>query len=184
MPATNGNAAYDLSLYEKKEPEKKAERKIRETEYRHINSSKSIRVKKLKRINRTSSLKMPTAFRSLAQSIGVRRMAAAGASFLALMVFFIASVGYQVRENELTAQIEATQNELTKLKNDYDGLMVQYDTKMSDSAIEEYAREKLGMQKRENFQLEWISVGEQEEFNTQDETKKGGLIDVIASYFD
>lgn len=184
MSATNGNAAYDLSLYERKEPEKKAERKIQETEYKHIKSSKSMRVKKLKRIDRTSSLKMPTAFRSLAQSVGLRRIVIASVSVVSLLAFFVASVGYQVRENELTAQIEATQTELSKLRNDYDGLMVEYDTKMSDSAIEEYAKEKLGMQKRENFQLEWISVGEQEEFKSQEETKKGGLIDVIASYFD
>lgn len=181
MPATNGNAAYDLSLYEKKIPEKKAEKKASETEYRHIKSSKAIR---LKRIKHTSSLKMPTAFRSLAQSIGVRRIAVVGVSFLAVMTFFIASVSYQVRENELTAQIEENKRSLATLQNDYDGLMVQYDTKMSDSAIEEYARERLGMQKRENFQLEWISVGEQEEFKTQSDTKKGGLIDLIASYFD
>ena len=83
-----------------------------------------------------------------------------------------------------SSQIEESKKNLATLQNDYDGLMVQYDTKMSDSAIEEYAREKLGMQKRENFQLEWISVGEQEEFKTQDDTKKGGLIDLIASYFD
>lgn len=179
MPMSNGNAAYDLSLYEKKVSEKKPRETV--TDYRRVKSSKAIR---LKRIKHTSSLKMPTAFRSLTQSLGVRRMATAGIAFLTLALFFTASVGYQVRENELTAKIEQTEKDLTALKNDYDGLMVQYDTKMSDSAIEEYAREKLGMQKRENFQLEWISVGEQEEFKTQNNTKKGGLIDVIASYFD
>lgn len=178
MPMTNGNAAYDLSLYEKKVSEKKPKQKA---EYKNVKSSKTI---KLKRIKHTSSLVMPTAFRSLANLLGMRRMMGTLAVILAFSCFFVFSVGYQAKENELTAKIQASQAELKTLKNDYDGLMVAYDTKMSDSAIEEYAREKLGMQKRENFQLEWISVGEQEEFKNQDKAKKGGLIDVIASYFD
>lgn len=172
MPMSNGNVAYDLSLYEKKSPE----RKPQENTQKHVKSSKAIR---LKRIKHTSSLKMPRAFRAL----DLKRVAAVGLALSAVALFFTVSVSYQVRENELTSSIEKSEAELTTLKNDYDGLMVRYDTKMSDSAIEEYAKNELGMQKRENFQLEWITVGEQDEF-ADTNTKNSGLIDVIASYFE
>lgn len=110
-------------------------------------------------------------------------MATAGLAFSALALFFTISINYQVKENELTTAIEKSEAELTSLQNDYDGLMVKYDTKMSDSAIEEYAKNTLGMQKRENFQLEWIAVGEQDDFDNEN-TKKEGLVDWLASYFD
>lgn len=175
MPASEGNVAYDLSLYEKKAPDKKAEQQPR----KHIKSSKAI---KLKRIKHTSSLKMPSTFNAISPKAW-KMLTTAGLACLALTFFFVVSISYQVQENELTAAIEKSESELTTLKNDYDGLMVKYDTKMSNAAIEEYAKNTLGMQKRENFQLEWITVGEQDDFDNEN-TKKGGFIDWLASYFD
>lgn len=175
MSASRGNVAYDLSLYEKKAPEKKGERQP----VKHVKSSKAI---KLKRIKHTSSLKMPKSFNSF-NAKELKLMATAGLAFSVLALFFTISINYQVKENELTTAIEKSEAELTTLQNDYDGLMVKYDTRMSDAAIEEYAKNTLGMQKRENFQLEWITVGEQGDFDNEN-TKKGGLVDWLASYFD
>lgn len=178
MSASNGNVAYDLSLYEKKSSKKSAEQQPQ----RHVKSSKAIR---LKRIKHTSSLKMPKAFNSFnsLNSKELKWIATAGMAFCALAVFFTISINYQAKENELTSAIEKSEAELTSLQNDYDGLMVQYDTKMSDAAIEEYAKNTLGMQKRENFQLEWITIGEEDDFENEN-TKNGGFVDWLASYFD
>ena len=62
-------------------------------------------------------------------------------------------------------------------------MMVEYDKRMNDTAIEEYAKKELGMQKRENFQLRWIEVGEQTDFEN-DDTQKKGFVEWLASYFE
>jgi cell division protein FtsL len=164
MSASEGNVAYDLSFYEKKVSEKRTEQQP----VRHVNSSKAMR---LKRVKHTSSLKMPKAFNSF-NAKELKIIVSACLAFGVLAVFFSVSIYYQSRENELTTAIEQSESELVTLQNDYDGLMVQYDTRMSDAAIEEYAENTLGMQKRENFQLEWITVGDEDDFDNEN-TKKG-----------
>ncbi|MBQ1355901.1 MAG: hypothetical protein IIY72_05430, partial [Solobacterium sp.] len=80
----------------------------------------------------------------------------------------------QVRENELASAIAERQQRLASLQDDYGNLMIKYDNTMSDAAIEEYARTKLGMQKREKFQMEWIEVGEEDDFENDNAEKTAG----------
>lgn len=173
MSISNGNAAYDLSIYDRSVQSENKTKK-------HVKSSKAM---KLTRVEKTSSLKMPSAIRTVVGSLGMQRLAAIGFAFMGLVTFFSLSVTYRARENELTNNIEKAQKNLTTLCNDYEGLMVQYDTRMSNSAIEEYASEKLGMHKRENYQLEWITIDGEQDFENG-ELDKSGFIDIIASYFD
>lgn len=180
MPLSQGNAAYDMLVYTRGTQGENDNDKAHGAPTATHKSSKTLR---LRRVNKTSSLPMSNkAFRSL-NSSQVKLMAAAGAALVLLGAFFVANINYEVKKNELSTLIAQREAELQTLKNDYDGLMVQYDTKMSDSAIQEYAEKELGMQKRENFQLEWISVGEQNDFENES-NQNNGFIDWLASYFD
>lgn len=60
---------------------------------------------------------------------------------------------------DLLIEINETEAELMSLEHEYEALMVEFDTKMSNAAVEEYASGVLGMQKRENSQTEWIDLG-------------------------
>lgn len=189
MPLSEGNAAYDLLVY-KRGHQKDTQTNDSAGNYHDGSydtpsathrSSKTLR---LRRVNHTSSLPKSSnkAFRSLNPG-QVRLMIMAGLVLGVLGTFLVVNINYEAKKNELSTLIAQREQELQSLKNDYDGLMVEYDTKMSDSAIQEYAEKELGMQKRENFQLEWISVGEQNDFENEG-NQNNGFIDWLASYFD
>lgn len=187
MPLSEGNAAYDLLFYKKGNQGKShadkadgANGAAGGTPTATHRSSKTLR---LRRVNHTSSLPMSNkAFHSLNTS-QIKLMVTAGCALAMLGTFFVVNINYEAKKNELSTLIAEREAQLQTLKNDYDGLMVEYDTQMSDAAIQEYAEKELGMQKRENFQLEWISVGEQNDFENED-SQNNGFIDWLASYFD
>lgn len=84
------------------------------------------------------------------------------AQILALCVIAVIAVtvlvSSRVDYHELTMEIEAASRELTDLEQEYEALRLEFDNKMSDTAVEEYAVSQLGMQKRENSQTEYISL--------------------------
>ncbi len=181
MPMTEGSIAYDLTVRKEKKQEETGAGARKST--RHVVSAKTVKLNKLNRQKqRATPLPVVKAFYSL-DAHQWKLVILSGVAFLALMSFFLISISYQVRENELAAAIAEREQRLESLKNDYDGLLVTYDNKMSPASIEEYARTKLGMQKREKFQMEWIEVGEEDDFEN-DNAEKTGLIDRFKSYFD
>lgn len=174
-----GNAAYDLFYYRKREQREQTTADGGETPVAAHRSSKTVR---LRRINKTASL--PKTGRGL-RSFSVpelKLLAAAGLSVGLLFTFMALNLNYDARANELANTIAKREQELKTLQNDYEGLKVKYDTRMNDTAIQEYAEKELGMQKRENFQIHWIDVGENNEFEN-DGLQKQSLIERIAAYF-
>lgn len=188
MPLSEGNAAYDMLVYKRGTQKKKTQNGAGRTPTATHRSSQTYR---LRRVSHTSSLPMsePTStptpkktFRSLNPGQW-KLVITAGMALTVLGAFLVVNINYEAKKNELSTLIAEREAKLQTLKNDYDGLMVEYDTEMSDSAIQEYAESELGMQKRENFQLEWIEVGEQNDFENEG-TQNNGFIDWLASYFD
>lgn len=186
MPVTEGNAAYDMMLVYRRGTQKKNGDGENQAPTATHRSSQMYR---LRRVNHTSSLPMsepkePTkkTVRSL-NPAQWKLVIAGGAALTVFGAFLLMSVNCEAQKNELSTQIAEKEASLQTLKNDYDGLMVEYDTAMSDAAIQEYAETELGMQKRENFQLEWIEVGEQNDFENEG-TQNNAFIDWLASYFD
>ncbi len=182
MPMTEGSIAYDLTVRKEKRQQQENAAGARKTN-RHVVSAKTVKLNKIgKKKQVTAPLPVAKAFRYL-DANQWRMVITFGAAFLALMGFFLIAISYQVRENELTNTIAEREKQLAALRDDYQGLKVTYDNKMAPAAIEEYARTKLGMQKRERFQMEWIEVGREDDFEN-DDAKKTGLIDQFMSYFD
>lgn len=184
MPLSQGNAAYDMSVDKRETRGEKKQNGARQTPTAIHRSSQMLR---LRRVN-TSSVPMSKpaegkkTFRSLNPGQW-KLLITAGMALTVLGAFLVVNINYEAKKNELSTLIAEREAKLQTLRNDYDGLMVEYDTAMSDSAIQEYAETELGMQKRENFQLEWIEVGEQNDFENEG-TQNNGFIDWLASYFD
>ena len=95
----------------------------------------------------------------------VRLLFAAGFVFFVLISFFAFTIGCQVRDHELTHKINERKKILANLQDDYTGLDVKRQRVWSDSALQEYAEQNLGMQKRDNHQVIWFEVDWDNDFD-------------------
>lgn len=69
----------------------------------------------------------------------------------------------------ITADYDALEHELTAARHEYEAMEVEFESKMSDSAVEDYAVNVLGMQKRQNAQTRRVTIKTGEAFMTFDE---------------
>ena len=82
---------------------------------------------------------------------------------LGLLIVAIVIAG-SAQTSKLTRMIEEKNAALVELQQDYEAMSIQHETKMSDSAVEEYAIEVLGMQKRESSQTNYVPLGSGDSF--------------------
>ena len=94
----------------------------------------------------------------------VRMLFAAGFAFFVLITFFAINIGIQVRDNELTNQLNEKKRILAALQDDYSGLSMKQEKIWNEDSIEEYAEQNLGMQKRDNHQVNWFVVNWDNDF--------------------
>lgn len=158
------NGAYDLSLFSQRSPYVRATANVGTAQAKK-NSSKSRKP--------GTSAKAPTSLEEERERIArhetitklARVLVVGMLAAIAVTVF----IGNRVEDLELTRQIENANATLVGLQQDYEALRVDFDNKMSDAAVEEYAVNVLGMQKRENGQTEYISLGVGSVFEIGDE---------------
>lgn len=149
-----GNNAYDLSLFEQRQTyvrtTPRAEAGVTRAGGRagtkgagsRSRSAANSAEEKLLREHREASLR-------LARWLAIGIICVIGITML---------VGSRVDYHELVMEIEKANAQLTELEQDYEAMRLEFDNKMSDTAVEEYAVNVLGMQKRENSQTEYISL--------------------------
>ena len=86
---------------------------------------------------------------------------------LTLGAIIVAMVGALLYSNvmlaEVTADVNAATKTLESLNNEYTRLEMELNRRMSISAIEEYATETLNMSKIEQYQVEMISINNNDE---------------------
>ena len=83
----------------------------------------------------------------------------AAAVFLLVMGIVAASLYNRMVLTELTAQVEAVQNQYDALLSENRRMQVELEGKTSLRSIQE-AAEALGMSRAENYQLEYVDLGE------------------------
>lgn len=83
--------------------------------------------------------------------------------------------------NEMEAQISTANKQLKEAQNQYDIMQVELETKTSWANVEEYATKKLGMQKAENYQVNYIFLNEGNKIETSPakEEDKGFFASII-----
>ncbi len=89
----------------------------------------------------------------------------AAVMFIALLGIMVAN---QQKINDINHDIKNKTAELTLLEQDYEVMSISFESKMSDAAIEQYAINVLGMQRRENNQTEWLNLHNTDVFENCD----------------
>lgn len=184
MGYNSGNNAYDLSLFEP-----------RDNVYVRTNAEAGVSraggKSTAKRSGSRSRTATPERRKETKQERERRSARTKLARGLAIGIMLVIGVTIfikgQVQHHELTREIEKASVSLTELEQEYEALKVKFDTKMSDSAVEEYAVNELGMQKRENSQTEYISLNVGSVFEIADEESDDWYqtnIERILSYTD
>lgn len=167
MGYLDGNGAYKIRSHTQPDRRPDSGRQTRQSPEtrRHITPNKEMRLNKVDRSRHTASSKpIGVSFTSI--SLRTWRKIVAGGLFVAIIaVFLMAAMNCQLRKNETVQQINECRKELQNLVNDYNGIKVKYDSRMNDTAIEVYARTHLGMQHRENYQVTWIEIDGDDEFD-------------------
>ncbi|MBE6759383.1 MAG: hypothetical protein E7554_04755 [Ruminococcaceae bacterium] len=166
MAYNSGNNAYDLSLFEPRQTYVRATPKAEAGVSRQgkVGAGRSGAKSRTVTPERKAESRKERE-RRIARTRLVRILAL---SILAVIVITML-VSSRVDYHELTMEIESANKQLTELEQDYEALRVKFDTKMSDAAVEEYAVNTLGMQKRENSQTEYISLNVSNVFELSDQ---------------
>lgn len=172
----DGNAAYDLSLFEGRPVNYE---KTRTLPNKPAAKSKS-RAGSAKSTARRSAPRSKAAAKSAEDRRIYARWVAVGILFVCAVAMLISS---RMEYHELTQEVSAASERLEMLQHDYEGLRVTVDNKMSNSAIEKYAVETLGMQKREGSQTESISLGSGDfyEYSNGSNSRLKDILDQILS---
>ncbi len=80
--------------------------------------------------------------------------------FLALIAFMAAFLYNKMVLTELTAELESVSARNAELQDDYRRMMVEQEGKISLCSVEDIAAGQLGMAKMEDYQVEYIDLGE------------------------
>lgn len=179
----NDSNAYDLSLFEQRESYVRAARA-------EAGASRAGRAsgKQTGKKNKVISAEQMAEARKEREAREARnKFAKLLALGIILVIALTMLVGTRVDYHELTVDIENANQKLTGLEQDYEALRLEFDNKMSDTAVEEYAVSVLGMQKRENSQTEYISLNVDNVFEIADEQSNDWYqtnLEKILSYSD
>jgi len=107
------------------------------------------------------------------------------ATTVAILMIIVIGVGVllncQMQHYELLQEISTANATLSELQQDYVDLSVTYESKMSNSAIEEYATTVLGMQKRDDDHTEYVTLGGGDVFES---TTNDGIFEWLEDKFD
>jgi len=155
MAYNSGSSAYDLSLFE---PRPAYVRTTPKAEAGVSRSGRAAGRRSSKKSGPVTPARKAESRKERERRIARTRLTRILALCIMAVIVVTMLVGSRVDSHELTMEIEKANKQLTELEQDYEALRVKFDTKMSDAAVEEYAVNQLGMQKRENSQTEYISL--------------------------
>jgi len=165
MQNFNGSNAYKMrstgTAPKKKTSGKKP--KSAPDKRKHIRPNMTIRLNKRSETVRVKSPEgLSNAFRSFDRA-QMRILFVSGFAFVVLLLFFALIINCGIKSNELTHTMQKKQEELQQLEIENQSLITMRKQIMTDSYIKEYAEHKLGMQRRENYQLKWFTVNDDDD---------------------
>ena len=131
---------------------------------KHIRPNMTVKLNKTK--ERKPSLAQGTLtknFRSL-DPVQVRMVIIGVSTCLVVAFFLFCNLFFMIKGNELDNTIAEQEAKLAGLENDYNNLVLGKDKFMSDAALEEYAKHRLGMQRRDSHQVTWFEVPWEDDF--------------------
>ncbi len=160
MQNYNGSNAYEMRNAGGA-PRKKPQRKRPEQQKRkqkHIRPNMTVRLnKRSENVRIRSTEGLANAFVSF-NPVQLRLLFAAGFAFAVLLMFFAVTVKCQVKDNELSHTITKLESEQAELKRINEALVLKRNKIIHESSVETYAEQKLGMKRRDSYQLKWFTV--------------------------
>lgn len=148
---------YDFAMFER------GEKLLREDEARRKERNRQESIRK-NREEQAQSGRRHNQTVTIVDKYGKLRVA----TVTLIVAVFIALVGIMVANGEtvngINHDIDDLNDELTVLEQEYEVMKITFDSKMSDAAIEKYATEILGMQRRENNQTECLRLNDSNSF--------------------
>lgn len=136
MAKENRSEAYDLSLFEPKTKEQQSQNNnVIEIPQEKLEQSRKNKVKPIRAI--------------------------AGFTSLVIMFGIVTTMVYgQVQLTELTENFNKASKQLSEEQSVYTQLKMQSDSKLALNSVEDYAKNKLGMKKLEQNQMEFVSLSQ------------------------
>ena len=163
MVNLNGSNAYNMR-YDDGAAEKKKKQQPGAPSKKHIRPNMTVKLNRKKESKPVLPHK-PRKQKGRSLDAGeVRLLFAGGFAFCVLIAFFAFTMKCNAKDNELTNLINEREKTLSALQSDYSGLIYRRDRVLSDEAIEEYAKQNLGMQRRDNYQTKWFEVSWGDDF--------------------
>jgi cell division protein FtsL len=155
---SNHNLAYDFRLFEEEEVVRPYARKakgdgsVTETAQKQNNDAADASPKKEAKKGRT--------VREKRRRNRFGRIAIGILAGLAIVLVVVSIIHGQVQLTELNQEIINARAELSEKQSIYTQLEMKVDSSISTSAVEQYAKENLSMNKAANSQKEFISLSE------------------------
>ena len=163
MANYNSSNAYKMR-YEDGAAEKRKKKQSGTPEKKHIRPNITV---KLNRTKESKPVLPRKPFRQRGRSLDageVRLLFAGCFAFCVFIAFFAFTMKCNAKKNELTNLIREREEALASLQSDYSGLVVDRDRIFSEKRVEAYAKQNLGMQKRENHQMKWFEMSWGDDF--------------------
>lgn len=97
--------------------------------------------------------------RAYAEAKVSRAAAAKACAFALMMLIVIGSLIYcRVVLTNLRVELNNAKTELSASESEYTSLRMRYNSILAPDKVEEYARDELGMVKRENYQIRYFDI--------------------------
>lgn len=97
--------------------------------------------------------------RAFAEAKVSRAAAAKACAFALMMLLVIGSLIYcRVILTDLQVNLNNAKSELSASESEYTSLQMKYNSILAPDKVEEYARNELGMVKRENYQIRYFDI--------------------------
>lgn len=144
MAYSNSSSAYDFSMFEMR-PARRAE------------ADKPQRSQPESRKTAAKTAAAPKKMSAAKRRELARQRAMLTFLSVVLVSAVVLLIGAKTARTEVTHLLDAQQQKMDTLTEEHGAMMVEFERRMSDVAIEEYVI-SLGMQKRESLQTDWVEV--------------------------
>ena len=98
------------------------------------------------------------------------------------IILIFAAVMSSNQHHEMTREIARIEAKIKIAEQDNEAMRLSFEQKMSNHKVEEYARDVLGMRKREHCQTEWISLQDGDIFAYAPNEDGGGIGEAIDTF--
>lgn len=100
-----------------------------------------------------------------------------------IVVLLLLTVNCSITQNEKNAELRAVTSELDAARNEGTKLQIEIDRRSDYFTVEQYATEELGMQKLENYQVQYIEYEVSEDVEVLNREEEDNFVGRVSKAF-